>query len=70
MRVTHDPDGTYVLSCTDVELGLLAEGLYAVEDTGRRCLEARVPDEVDAVALRDELYLLGDMRAQIDAALD
>ncbi|WP_419059114.1 hypothetical protein [Ellagibacter isourolithinifaciens] len=70
MRVTHDLDGTYVLSCTDVELGLIAEGLYAVEDTGRRCLEAKVPDEVDTAALRDELYLLGDMRAQIDAALD
>lgn len=70
MRVTRDPDGTYVLSCTEIELGYIAEGLYAVEGTGRRCIEAKIPDEVDAAALRDELYLLGDMRAQIDAALD
>lgn len=69
MRVSRD-NGTYTIVCDQVELGLIAEGLYAVEDTGRRCVEANVPDEVDAAALRDELYLLGDMRAQIDAALD
>lgn len=61
MRVTHDSDGTYVLTCTEVELGLIAEGLYAVEDTGRSCLEVKVSDEVDAASPCDELYLLGDM---------
>lgn len=70
MRIVHDPDGTYVLSCAEAELSLIAEGLYAVESTGRRCLDDGVPDEVDTPQLRDELYLLGDMRAQIDAALE
>lgn len=69
MQVRRESD-TYTIVCDQVEFGLIAEGLYAVEDTGRRCLEAKVPDEVDAAALRDELYLLGDMRAQVDAALD
>lgn len=69
MRVSREDDD-YTIVCDRAEFGLIAEGLYAVETTGRRCLEARVPDEVDAAALCDELYLLGDMRAQVDAALD
>ena len=70
MRIVHDPDGVYVLTCTEAELALIAEGLYAVEHTGRQCLDAGVPDEVDRPGLREELYLLGDMRAQLDATLD
>ena len=69
MQVRREND-RFTIVCNERELALIAEGLYAVEDTGRRCLEAHVPDEVDAAALCDELYLLGDMRAQIDAALD
>ncbi|WP_270404287.1 hypothetical protein [Candidatus Collinsella stercoripullorum] len=68
--MTKDLDGIYVLSCTETELGFISEGLYAVEKTGRQCLEAGIPDEVDTPVLRDELYLLGDMRAQIDAMFD
>lgn len=70
MRAAHDPDGTYLSSCTEAELNLIAEGLCAVKSTGRRCLEDKVPDEVDAAVLRDELYLLGDIRVQIDTVLD
>ena len=70
MNVTKNPDGIYVLSCTETELGLIAEGLYAVEKTGRQCLEAGIPDEIDRPGLRGELFLLGDMRAQIAAMLD
>lgn len=41
MRVNHDLDGILVLICTDVELGLVVEGLHVVEDSRRRCLEAK-----------------------------
>lgn len=68
MRVTCEND-TYTLTCDRDELGLIAEGLFAVSGTGRRALERGVPDELDAPVLREELYLLDDMRAQVDAAL-
>lgn len=69
MQIKREND-VFTIVCDDVELGFISEGLYAVEKTGRQCLEAGIPDEVDTPGLRDELYLLGDMRAQIDAAIE
>lgn len=69
IRATHNPDNIYVLNCPEVELSPIAKGLYAVEDTGRRRLSVKVPNEIDAAASHDVLYSLGDMSAQIDAAL-
>lgn len=68
MNVIRDND-TYTLTCDRDELGLIAEGLYAVSHTGRQALERGISDEFDAPVLREELYLLDDMRAQVDAAL-
>lgn len=68
MRIACDND-RFILICNRDELGLIAEGLFAVSHTGRRSLEQGIPDEFDAPVLREELYLLDDMRAQVDAAL-
>lgn len=70
MRVKHTAEGTYTLTCDEVELSLIAEGLYAVQDTGQRCLDQGIPDEFDAPVLAEELRQLADMRLTIAGAMD
>ena len=69
MRVKHTTEGTYTLTCDEGELSLIAEGLYAVQDTGRRCLEAGIPDEFDAPVLENELRQITRMRLALMPAL-
>lgn len=69
MRVLCKPNGVFVLTCDEDELSLIAEGLYAVEDAGRRCLEADIPDEFDAPVLEDELRQIAQMRVALMPAL-
>lgn len=69
MRVKHTAEGTYTLTCDEGELSLIAEGLYAVQDTGKRCLDRGIPDEFDAPVLAEELRQLADMRLTIAGAM-
>lgn len=69
MEITEAGDGKYRLLVSGGELSLISEGLYAVEDAGRRCLADDVPDEVDRPVLKDELRQLGHMRLAIEGAL-
>ena len=70
MRMISGSDDAYVLSCVKTERALIAEGLYAVDDTGWRYLEAKVPNEVDTAMLHDEPHLLRGVHAQINAAIE
>ena len=69
MRVKHTAEGTYTLTCDEGELSLIAEGLYALQDTGQRCLDRGIPDEFDAPVLEAELRQLADMRLTIAGAM-
>lgn len=69
MQVKHVAEGTYTLTCDEGELSLIAEGLYAVQDTGQRCLDRGIPDEFDAPVLAEELRQLADMRLTIAGAM-
>lgn len=60
--------GAYTLRITDYELALIAEGIYAVRDAGRRCIESGSADEVDRKALEAEIDVLGDMLRQLESA--
>lgn len=70
MQIKRLPDGAYALTCDEGELSLIAEGLYAVEDAGRRCLANDVPDEFDRPVLEVEVRRLGRMRLAIEGVLD
>lgn len=60
--------GAYTLRVTDYEIALIAEGIYAVRDAGRRCIESGSVDEVDRKALEVEIGALGDMLRQLESA--
>lgn len=62
-------DGSYVLTCVKAELSLIAEGLYAIEKTGKRCLANDVPDEFDRPQLEDEVAQLEVMHRDLNRAL-
>lgn len=64
----HDESGSYTIACSEGELALIAEGLYAVQDAGKRCLEAGVTDNFDTPLLVEELKQLSDMRLAIAEA--
>lgn len=68
MRV-NKKGGTFTLICDKDELSLIAEGLYAVEDAGRRCLADDIPDEVDRPGLEVEVARLAEMRVALMPAL-
>ena len=61
--------GRFTVICDRAELALVAEGLYAVESAGRRCLEQGAPDEFDRPALEAELALLSSMQTSLMPSL-
>ena len=69
MRIHKRGGGSFVLTCDEAELALIAEGLYAVEDTGRRCLDQGIPDEFDQPELEAEVAKLAKMRTALMPAL-
>lgn len=66
MQIINE-SGVYVLTCDKDELALIAEGLYAVEDAGKRCLAEGVPDAVNRPQLEGELHEIGQMRLMLQA---
>lgn len=58
--------GAFTLRVTDYELALIAEGIYAVRDAGRRCIENGSADETDRKDLEVEINELSDMLRQIE----
>lgn len=73
MRAEKDySDGSVVIRATAEEAALIAEGLYAVEDTGRRLAQDDDADidECDRDSLMDEARLLGAMRADVERAIE
>ncbi|WP_417802971.1 hypothetical protein [Thermophilibacter provencensis] len=71
MRIEKANGGAdrFTLTCDEGELALIAEGLYAVENTGRRCLADDIPDEVDRPGLEAEVARLAEMRVVLMPAL-
>lgn len=61
VKQLRDESGSYTIACSEGELALIAEGLYAVQDAGKRCLEAGVTDNFDTPLLIEELKQLSNM---------
>ena len=61
--------GDFVIRCSRRELALLEEGLHALEDAGRMCLEEGSVDEFDVVPLQSELATVAGMRGDAVQAL-
>ena len=60
--------GAFTLRVTDYELALITEGIYAVRDAGRQCIESGSADEIDRKALEAEISELSDMLRQLESA--
>ena len=57
---------SYTLRVTNHELALIAEGIYAVRDADKRCIESGSTDEVDRNALEVEISELSNMLRQLE----